>query len=68
MNTRLPKPLKRMLNALAAQHLGEFLSEEDKRAALEKVLASIDREQYPQRDEITSQSVSNFGKPFQQPF
>lgn len=45
----LPKQLKIMLNALAAQHFGELLSDAEKCAALEKVLAEIERDQYPQQ-------------------
>jgi hypothetical protein len=51
----LSQQLKTMLNALAAQHFGDYLNDADKRAALEKVLADIEREKTPQQDEPPSQ-------------
>lgn len=43
--------LKIMLGAMAAQHFQEYLSDEDKRAALDKLMADIEREKTPQQDE-----------------
>ena len=56
MKNYLPKTLRLMLNALAAQHFGELMSDEDKRAALEKVLADIERDKYPQQSEPSAQA------------
>ena len=47
-----------MLDALAAQYLEDYLSDEDKHAALKRVLAGIDLNQYPQRKVTVEQSVS----------
>jgi hypothetical protein len=59
-----------MLNALAAQHFGEYLSDEDKRAALEKVLADIEHEKYPQQYEPPAQAkgAGSTTEPVRHPF
>lgn len=40
----LTKALKTILNGLAMQYEGDFLSDEDKKANLERVLAEIEQE------------------------
>lgn len=40
----LPKTLKTILNALAMQNVGDYLSDEDKQANLAKALADIEQE------------------------
>lgn len=61
LKIHLPKTLRIMLNALAAQHFGELLSDAEKQAALEKVLAEIERDQYPQHapDKQTDKPAEN---------
>lgn len=48
MKKSLNRSLKKILNALAAQYLDDYISDEDKQAALNKVLADIKPEDYPQ--------------------
>jgi len=40
----LSETLKKILNGLAMQHVGDYLSDEDKKANLEQVLAAIAQE------------------------
>lgn len=42
----LPKTLKTILNALAMQNVGDYLSDEDKQANLAKALAEIEQEKH----------------------
>lgn len=70
MKNYLPKTLRLMLNALAAQHFGELMSDEDKRAALEKVLADIESDKYPQQYEPPAQAegAGSITQPVRHPF
>lgn len=56
MKRYLSQQLQTMLNALAAQHFGDYLNDVDKRAALDKVLAGIGHEKTPQQDQLPPQS------------
>lgn len=47
----LLKQLNIMLNALEAQHFGEFRSDFEKVSSLNKILAGLEHEQYPQTRE-----------------
>lgn len=46
----LSNGLKIILNALAAQYVGDYLSDEDKQATLQQTLAGIEREKNSRQD------------------
>lgn len=53
----LPESVKKILNALAVQDAGEYLTDGQKQAALKKVLSDIEAEK--QTTEVSSHTISS---------
>lgn len=53
----LSSTLKTILNALAMQHAGDYLSDEDKQANLSRVLADIEREKRAEARTASTEEV-----------
>lgn len=53
----LPKALKTILNALAMQYEADYLSDDDKKANLHRVLSEIEQEKKQERTSTATESV-----------
>ncbi len=53
----LSNTLKTILNALAMQNAGDYLSDEDKQANLSRVLAEIEREKYTEAKAAPAEDI-----------